>query len=58
MVFQDFEYAELVLKRDNEVITHTYCKRVIDAKEKKGIDVPTSDDTVLTQFEEIFNNSE
>ena len=35
-----------------------YCKTVIDAKVKKGIDVPTSDDLVLTQSKEIFNNTE
>ena len=41
------------MKTDIEVITHAYCKRVIDAKVKKGIDVPTSDDVALTQSEEI-----
>lgn len=37
------------MKRDIEVITHAYCKRVVDVKAKKGIDVLTSDDVVLTQ---------
>ena len=38
-----FGFAELVLKRDIEVITHAYCKRVRDFRAKKGIDGPASD---------------
>ena len=52
------EFAELVLKRDIEVITHAYYKRVSDYKAKKGVDGLFSDDVVLTQSEEIFKNSE
>ncbi|XP_057546501.1 uncharacterized protein LOC130825345 [Amaranthus tricolor] len=54
----NLEFAELVLKRDIEVITHAYYKRVSDYKAKKGVDGLFSDDVVLTQSEEIFKNSE
>ena len=52
------EFAKIVLKRDIEAITHTYCKRVSDFRAKKGDHGFCSDDVVLTQSEEIFKNSE